>query len=85
VSRVNPQSEWQHHHSLLDMSLAFIKAVMHHLPKAAITFSNFHLATHASHAVNKRRHLGQRTDPALKGLSWALLKITARHQARDRI
>jgi transposase len=70
----------------LDMSPAFIKGVTHHLPKAAITFDKFHVAAHASQAVDNMRRIEQRTDPALKGLRWALLKDKSKlspDQARD--
>jgi len=58
----------------IDMSPAFIKGVTEHLPNARITFDKFHVIAHASDAVDKMRRLEQRTDPALKGLRWALLK-----------
>src|SRR5499427_2715443 len=58
----------------IDMSPAFIKGVTDHLPKAAITFDKFHVVAHASQAVDRMRRIEQRTDPALKGLRWALLK-----------
>jgi transposase len=58
----------------IDMSPAFIKGVTEHLPKAKITFDKFHVVAHASQAVDKMRRIEQRTDPALKGLRWALLK-----------
>ncbi len=68
------------------MSPAFIKGVTEHLPKAAITFDKFHVIAHASAAVDKMRRLEQKTDPALKGLRWALLKDRSklsREQAYD--
>jgi transposase len=58
----------------IDMSPAFIKGVTDHLPQATITFDKFHVVAHASQAVDKMRRIEQRTDPALKGLRWALLK-----------
>src|SRR5215472_376848 len=70
----------------IDMSPAFIKGVTDHLPKATITFDKFHVVAHASHAVDKMRRIEQRTDPALKGLRWALLKDKSklsRDQAHD--
>jgi transposase len=70
----------------LDMSPAFIKGVTDHLPKAAITFDRFHVVAHASQAVDQMRRIEQRTDPALKGLRWALLKDRSKlssDQARD--
>jgi transposase len=56
------------------MSPAFIKGVTENLPDARITFDKFHVIAHASQAVDKMRRLEQKTDPALKGLRWALLK-----------
>ncbi len=70
----------------LDMSPAFTKGVTDHLPKAAITFDKFHVVAHASQAVDNMRRIEQRTDPALKGLRWALLKDKSKlspDQARD--
>jgi transposase len=70
----------------LDMSPAFIKGVTDNLPKAAITFDKFHVVAHASQAVDQMRRIEQRTDPALKGLRWALLKDRSKlssDQARD--
>jgi len=58
----------------IDMSPAFIKGVTDHLPDARITFDKFHVIAHASTAVDKMRRAEQKTDPALKGLRWALLK-----------
>jgi hypothetical protein len=58
----------------IDMSPAFIKGVTDTLPKARTTFDKFHVIAHASQAVNKMRRPEQSTDPALKGLRWALLK-----------
>jgi transposase len=70
----------------IDMSPAFIKGVTDHLPKATITFDKFHVVAHASQAVDEMRRIEQRTDPALKGLRWALLKDKSKlspDQARD--
>ena len=70
----------------IDMSPAFIKGVTDHLPKAKITFDKFHVVAHASQAVDEMRRTEQRTDPALKGLRWALLKDKSKlspDQARD--
>ena len=70
----------------IDMSPAFIKGVTDTLPNARITFDKFHVIAHASHAVDQMRRLEQRTDPALKGLRWALLKDVSklsREQAAD--
>jgi transposase len=58
----------------IDMSPAFIKGVSDHLANARITFDKFHVIAHASQAVDNMRRVEQRTDPALKGLRWALLK-----------
>ena len=70
----------------IDMSPAFIKGVTDHLPKATITFDKFHVVAHASQAVDQMRRTEQRTDPALKGLRWTLLKDKSKlspDQARD--
>jgi len=70
----------------IDMSPAFIKGVTDHLLKATITFDKFHVVAHASQAVDEMRRTEQRTDPALKGLRWALLKDKSKlspDQARD--
>jgi transposase len=58
----------------IDMSPAFIKGVGDHLPNAKITFDKFHVIAHASHALDETRRREQKTDPALKGLRWTLLK-----------
>ena len=58
----------------IDMSPAFIKGVTEHLPAARITFDKFHVIANASVAVDKTRRLEQKTDPALKGMRWKLLK-----------
>jgi transposase len=70
----------------IDMSPAFIKGVTDHLPKATITFDKFHVVAHASQAVDQMRRTEQSTDPALKGLRWALLKDKSKlssEQAHD--
>ena len=70
----------------IDMSPAFIKGVTGHLPNARITFDKFHVIAHASQAVDKMRRVEQKTDPALKGLRWSLLKDKSKlspDQARD--
>ena len=61
----------------IDMSPAFIKGVTTHLPRARIIFDKFHFIAHASTAVDKTRHIKQKTDPSLKGLRWKLLKDRA--------
>ena len=58
----------------IDMSPAFIKGVDEQLPLARVTFDKFHVVAHASAAVDKMRRIEQKSDPALKGLRWALLK-----------
>ncbi len=68
----------------IDMSPAFIKGVTHNLPNARITFDKFHVIAHASQAVDKMRRVEQRSDPALKGLRWSLLKDRSK-LSRDQI
>ena len=58
----------------IDMSPAFIKDVGEHVPKARVKFDKFHIAAHASAALDTMRRLEQKTDPDLKGLRLALLK-----------
>jgi transposase len=70
----------------IDMSPAFIKGISDHLPNAKITFDKFHVIAHASQALDDMRRREQKTDPALKGLRWALLKDRSklsREQAMD--
>ena len=70
----------------IDMSPAFIKGIGDHLPNAKITFDKFHVIAHASQALDEMRRREQKTDPALKGLRWALLKDRSklsREQAMD--
>ena len=62
----------------IDMSPAFIKGVIEHLPNARITFDKFHVIAHANEAVNKMRRIEQRTDKSLKGMRWSLLKDRSR-------
>jgi transposase len=62
----------------MDMWPAFIKGVAENLPNAQITFDKFHVIAHASSAIDKTRRIEQKTDPALKGVRWALLKDTSR-------
>lgn len=68
----------------IDMSPAYIKGVTEHLPNAQITFDKFHVIAHASTAIDKTRRIEQKTDPALKGLRWTLLKNRSRlsHESR---
>ena len=58
----------------IDMSPAFVKGVAEHLPNAQVTFDKFHVVAHASKALDETRRIEQRTDPALKGLRWTLLR-----------
>jgi transposase len=58
----------------IDMSAAYIKGVAEHLPNAQVTFDKFHVVAHASVALDETRRGEQRSDPALKGLRWVLLK-----------
>lgn len=62
----------------IDMSPAFIKGCGQQFPQARITFDKFHVIWHASTAVDQMRRIEQRTNPALKGLRWSLLKDRAR-------
>ena len=62
----------------LDMSAALIKGVTQELPNARITFDKFHVIAHANDAVDRTRRIERRSDPALKGMRWALLKDAAR-------
>jgi transposase len=68
----------------IDMSPAFIKGITTHLPRATITFDKFHVIAHASAAVDKMRRIEQRSDPALKGMRWKLLKDKASLDADER-
>jgi transposase len=68
----------------IDMSPAFIKGVDEHLPLARVTFDKFHVVAHASAAVDKMRRIEQKTDPALKGLRWALLKDRSKLRIEQR-
>ena len=58
----------------IDMSPAFVKGCTEQLPNARITFDKFHVVWHANAAVDKMRRIEQRTNIALKGLRWSLLK-----------
>ena len=58
----------------IDMSPAFIKGVARSLPNVQVTLDKFHVIAHASHALDLMRRAEQKTDPALKGLRWTLLK-----------
>jgi transposase len=50
-------------------------------PNARITFDKFHVIAHASTAIDQTRRIEQKTDPALKGVRWALLKDSSRLSA----
>jgi transposase len=56
------------------MSPAFIKGVGEHFPQAQITFDKFHVIAHASKAIDETRRCEQKTNRALKGMRWKLLK-----------
>jgi transposase len=58
----------------IDMSPAFIKGCITHLPEARITFDKFHVIAHASKALDETRRIEQKTTPGLKGLRWTLLR-----------
>jgi transposase len=58
----------------IEMSPAFIRGVDEHLPDARVTFDKFHVVAHASKALDGVRREQQKTDPALKGMRWSLLK-----------
>jgi transposase len=62
----------------IDMSPAFIKGCIAHLPNARVTFDKFHVVWHASTAVDKMRRIEQRIDRSLKGMRWSLLKDRSR-------
>lgn len=68
----------------IDMSPAYIRGVSEHLPAARITFDKFHVIAQASAALDRVRRQEQRTDPALKGLRWSLLKDRDRLNAAQR-
>jgi len=68
----------------IDMSPAYIRGVTEHLPAARITFDKFHVIAQASAALDRVRRQEQRTDPALKGLRWSLLKDRDRLNAAQR-
>ena len=68
----------------IDMSPAYIRGVTEDLPAANIAFDKFHVVAHASAALDRVRRQDQRTDPALKGLRWSLLKDRDRLNAAQR-
>jgi hypothetical protein len=51
-----------------------LKGVQEHLPDARVTFDKFHVVAHASKVLDGVRREQQRSDPALKGMRWSLLK-----------
>lgn len=51
---------------------------------ARITFDKFHVIAHASTALDLTRRAEQKTDPALKGMRWKLLKDRDRLNAAAR-
>ena len=65
-------------------SYTYIRGVTEHLPAARITFDKFHVIAQASAALDRVRRQEQRTDPALKGLRWSLLKDRDRLNAAQR-
>ncbi|MHB1662980.1 MAG: ISL3 family transposase [Thermoplasmataceae archaeon] len=75
----------------VDMSPSFIKGVACSFPNAQVTFDKFHVIAHASQALDLTRRAEQKTDPALKGMRWTLLKdsralsATAREDLDDLI
>lgn len=69
----------------IDMSPAFIKGVVEELPNARITFDKFHVVKHASDAIDQTRRIEQKTDPALKGMRWKLLKRYEKLNDADQI
>lgn len=68
----------------IDMSPAFIKGVIEHLPHTQITFDKLHVIAPASTAVDKMRRIEQKSDPSLKRLRWKLLKDRASLHAAAR-
>jgi transposase len=58
----------------IDMSPSYIRGVTDYLPNARITFDKFHVIAQASFALDRTRRQEQKTDPALKGLRWSLLR-----------
>lgn len=52
----------------LDMFPAYILGVTEHLPDACVTLDKFYVIWHASQAVDKMRHIEQRTNKSLKDL-----------------
>lgn len=68
----------------IDMWPAFIRGVEEQFPNAQITFDKFHVIAHASEAIDKMRRIEQKSDPALKGLRWVLLKDRGKLQRSQR-
>jgi transposase len=57
-----------------DMSPAFIKGVSQNLPKASVTFDRFHVTRVLTEAVDKVRRQEWRSDKAIKGSRYLVLK-----------
>jgi len=68
----------------MDMSPAFISGATSHLPNARITYDKFHVVAHASKALDETRRHEQKTNAALKGTRWILLKDRDKLNDRDR-
>lgn len=66
----------------IDMSPAYIRGLREYLPEAEITFDKYHVIAQASRALDATRRQEQKTDPALKGLRWVLLKDRRRLSRR---
>jgi transposase len=57
----------------MDMSAAYIKGTLDHLPNACIVFDRFHLMVKAGEAVDAVRKELQREGAQLQGQRWAIL------------
>jgi transposase len=57
-----------------DMSQAFERGVRASLPKAYLTYDRYHLASHATKAVDEVRRAEAKTHPQLKGTRYVWLK-----------
>ena len=68
-----------------DLSSAFQKGIREQLPKAAVTFDRFHIAKILGEAVDAVRRQEWRTDKAIKGTRYLVLKSPDRltDQQRD--
>ena len=67
----------------LDMSAAFIRGLSDELPKAELTFDNFHLMQLLTEAVDQTRREEQQTHPELKGTRYVWLKNEWNHTAEQ--